>query len=162
MKTEDIIVRCIDGIKVDSFAQLYDLGYNVVLPKESSQMRIKALILDPQDYITIFTIHFSLKVAEELAKGTATKMIKCFKSTIRGIWGKHKDTKPALLVASKEPEYKLPKAILSFQVSETEITTLEITNDIGEGELDKLLEAQLNIVKTSYRNNNQINKDKKK
>ena len=151
MTGKDIKVKYIHGIKGEDFLELENLGYETEIPQELDKAPIFAFGIDPEDYITIYTIYFSLKLTEEIAKGIANKLISNFAEIITRIWNKHKDIKPAKLTSRKEPEYKLPKAILTFEISKDESTSLEITNEIEESELKQLLETQLELVKMKYK-----------
>tara|TARA_B100001059_G_scaffold230093_1_gene263772 strand:- start:1663 stop:2160 length:498 start_codon:yes stop_codon:yes gene_type:complete len=152
MKDKEIKVNYLFGVDRNDFLELENLGFETEIPEEKEQMPIYALGTKPEDYIIIFSIWFSLKVTEELTKGIAEKLISNFTKTIKRIWKKHKDKKPAKLTSGKEPEYKLPKATLTFKISENESTTLEITNEFSESDLDKILETQLELVKMQYKN----------
>lgn len=151
MNNKEIKVNYLHGINRNDFLELENLGFETEIPKEKEKVPTYALEISPEDYITIFSIYFSLKVTEELAKGMAKKMMSNFTKTIKRIWKKHKDKKQAKLVSGKDPEYKLPKAILTFNISEEESTTIEITNELSESALDKLLETQLELVKMKYK-----------
>ncbi len=151
MNEKEIRVNYLHGISKDDFLELTEFGFNTDIPNEKENLPVYALGTKPEDYIIIFGIYFSLKVTEELAKGIAEKLTSNFSKVIMRIWEKHKDSRPAKLVSGKEPEYKLPKAVLTFQISEDESTRLEITNEISESELDKILETQLELVKMKYK-----------
>ena len=151
MSNKEIRVNYLHGINRNDFLELKDLGFDLEIPNEKEQPPIYALGTKPEDYIIIFGIYFSLKITEELAKGIAEELSSNFSKIIKRIWKKHKDSKPAKLVSGQEPEYKLPKAIITFQISEDESTKLEITNEISESELDKILETQLELVKMKYK-----------
>ncbi len=151
MNNKEIKVKYLQGIRAKDFVELESLGFETDIPKEKDQPDFYALGTQPEDYIIIFGVYFSLKVTEELAKGLAEKFTSNFTKTIKNIWRKFKDDKPAILTSGKDPEYKLPKAVLTFRISEDESTTLEITNDLGEKELDKILETQLELVKMKYK-----------
>tara|TARA_R110002073_G_scaffold38415_5_gene110186 strand:- start:953 stop:1450 length:498 start_codon:yes stop_codon:yes gene_type:complete len=151
MNSKEIRVNYLHGIDRTDFVDLKNLGFEIEIPKEKEQMPIYALGTKPEDYIILFGIYFSLKVTEELAKGIAEKLTKNFTKTIKKIWKKHRNSKPAKLVSGQEPEYKLPKAVLTFQISEEETTKLEITNELSESDLEKILETQLELVKMKYK-----------
>jgi len=151
MNNKEIRVNYLHGIDRNDFRDLEIFGFETEIPKEKEQMPIYALGTRPEDYIILFGIYFSLKVTEQLAKGVAEKLTTNFTKTIKKIWRKHSERKPAKLVSGKEPEYKLPKAVLTFQISEDETTKLEITNEISESDLEKILETQLELVKMKYK-----------
>ncbi len=151
MNKKEIRVNYLHGISKENFSELTEFGFDPDIPNEKETLPIYASSIKPEDYIIIFEIYFSLKITEELAKGLAKKLISNFSKVIKKIWNKHKDHKPAMLVSGKEPEYKLPKAVLTFQISENESTKLEITNEISDSELDKILETQLKLVKMQYK-----------
>ena len=151
MSEKEIRVKYLYGIKQKDFLELKELGYGVDIPKEKKHLPAVAVGGQPEDYIIIFGIYFSLKVTEELAKGIAEKMTANFTNSIRNIWRELNVNKPAKLVSGRKPEYKLPKAILTFQISKDETTTLEITDDLSESELKKILDTQLELVKMKYK-----------
>jgi hypothetical protein len=148
---KEIKVYYLHGITRKDFLELENLGYEVEIPEEKKEIPAYAHILEPDDYILIFSIYFSYKIVEEIAKGVAKKLISNFSKTITGIWKKFKGSNPSILVSGKEPDYKLPKAVLRFQISEDEETTIEITNEISSKELEKLLEFQLKLIKIQYK-----------
>ncbi|MFV5701061.1 hypothetical protein ACM55F_04225 [Flavobacterium sp. XS2P12] len=148
---KEIKVDYLYGIDREFFLELENLGYDTEIPSELEKPPIYAFGSKPEDYIIVFSIYFSLKVVDELAKGIAEQLISNFTKIIKKIWKKHKDNKPIILHSGKEPEYKLPKAILTFKISENETSILEITNEINDSELEKLLETQLEVVKMQYK-----------
>ena len=149
---KDIKVSCISGIDVKDFLELNNLGYDVEIPDDSESLKIYALGEKPEDYIIIFTIYFSIKVVEGIANEIAKKLISDLPKIFKRIWSKHKDKKPAIVTSGKDPEYKQPKAILSFKISENESSTIEITNDINDSQLKQLLETQIELVSLQYKN----------
>lgn len=151
MEEKDIKVNYLHGFKRDNFFELENLGFEVDIPEERDQAPIFNMGTRPEDYIIIFTIYFSLKIVDALANGIAEKFIANFSKTVKKIWNKHKDSKPAKIVSGKEPEFKLPKAKLTFKISEEESTTIEITNELSKSELDKILKTQLKLVKMQYK-----------
>ncbi|WP_108808178.1 hypothetical protein [Aquimarina spinulae] len=151
MDSKEIRVNYLYGIDRNDFLDLKIFGFETEIPKKKEQMPIYALGTKPEDFIILFGIYFSLKVTEELAKGAAEKLTTNFTKTIKKIWKKYRDSKPAKLVSGQEPEYKLPKAVLTFQISKDETTKLEITNEISESDLEKILETQLELVKMKYK-----------
>lgn len=82
----------------------------------------------------------------------AKKLASNFYKVIRKLWTKFKDTKPYHLESGKEPVYKLPKAVVSFKISEDEDSRLEITNDLSEKEIELMTKAYLKLVKLQYKN----------
>jgi hypothetical protein len=148
---KEIRVNYMLGLKRSDFLELENLGFETDIPEEKANRPLNAIALEPDVYLTIFTFYFSIKfteeLAKELAKGLATTLIKKFPKTIKGIWDKHKDLKPAIVTTKNGAEYKLPRAILSFKISENESTTLKITGDINESDLESLLKSQLEFVK---------------
>ena len=68
MNTKEIEVKYLHGIKRDDFLELNHLGFESDIPEEKEDAPAYALGLSPEDYIIIFSIYFSLKVTEELAK----------------------------------------------------------------------------------------------
>jgi len=151
MSTIEIKVNYLYGVDRNNFLELNKFGFELDIPKEKEQAPVYNLGTDPEDYLIIFAIYFSLKVTEELAKGIAEKLTTNFTKIIKKIWKKHKDSRPALIVSGKEPEYKLPKAILTFQISKDETTKLEITNEFSESDLEKILETQLELVRLQFK-----------
>ncbi len=148
---KEIKVTYLYGIDRKEFEHLQELGYPISIPEELEQPPIMACGTKPEDYMVVFSIYFSLKIADELAGGIAKKLVSKFTKTITGIWDKFKNRKPAIHVSGKDPEYKLPMAVLSFKISEYESSTLEITSDLSDSELKQLLETQLKLVKMQYK-----------
>ena len=148
---KEVKVTFLSGLSKSDFEDIDDLGYEVDIP-DSEEPRIMAFALKPEDYIIIFAIHFSLKVADELTNKIAKKLASNFYKVIKKLWTKFKDTKPYLLESGKEPVYKLPKAVVSFKISEDEDSRLEITNDLNEKEIELMTKAYLKLVKLQYKN----------
>lgn len=85
-----------------------------------------------------------------------------FYKVIKKLWTKFKDTKPYLLESGKDPIYKLPKAVISFKISEDEDSRLEITNDLNEKEIELATKAYLKLVKMQYKNRKKESELKKR
>ena len=156
-----IKVHYISGLDKGRFEGLNEFGYKVEIP-ENVEPRIMALAVNPDDYIVIFTIYFSLRVVEEIVDQSEKAIVSQFGKVIKRIWENHKDVKPAKLDSSLKPEFKLPKAVVSFQVSENEISKFEITNEINSKELEIAAETFLKLVELQYKNRKDEGKLRKK
>ena len=149
---KEINVYYLQGIPKETFAELNNLGYDINIPAEEEKPQITALVIKPEDYIQIFSVYFTLKVTEELAKGTAKILLKKFSKTISNIWTSLKDTKPAIIRAREEPKYKLPKASIVFDISGDEKSVMEISNDTSLEEMETMLDGYIKLVKLQYEN----------
>ena len=158
---KEVKVTFLSGLSKSDFEDIKDFGYEVDIP-DSEEPRIMNSILKPEDYIIIFAIHFSLKVADELTNKLAKKLAANFYKVIKKLWTKFKNAKPCLLEADKEPVYKLPKAVISFEISANENSTLEITNDLNEKEIELATKAYLKLIKLQYKNRKKENELKKR
>jgi len=145
-------VYYINGIQRTSFEDLRELGYNINIPPEEDKPKVMASLIEPNDYIQIFYIYFTLKVTEELAKGTANQLVKIFSKTIKNIWTNLKDTQPAIIRANEEPKFKLPKASIAFEISEDERAVIEISNDTNQEEMETMLNGYIELVKLQFEN----------
>jgi hypothetical protein len=146
---KDIVVNYIEGLESNNFIGLKELGVEADIV--GNKPRVTAHLSDPNDYIIIFSIYFSLKLVDKIAENLAERLVEKFSKTIKDIWDGLKDTKPAIIKSNQEPEFKLPKAKLVFKISEEETSSLEITNELTESELEKLLKTQLKLVKMKYK-----------
>lgn len=90
---KDIKVTFLSGLSKSDFEDIKDLGYEVDIP-DGEKPRIMAYSLKPEDYIIIFAIHFSLKVADQLTNKMAKKLAANFYKVIKKLWTKFKDSKP--------------------------------------------------------------------
>lgn len=161
---KEIKVKYLFGCSRSDFLELENFGFEVDIPEELDDISsvARAHILEPSDYIIIFSIHFSLEFIKALAKSTAKELTEKFPKAINSIWNKHKDSKPAIVHGSKENDYKKPKAILTFKISKSEVTTFEITPNFSEEELARLLEFQLELTKMQYKHRKKENKLRQK
>lgn len=158
---KEVKVTLLSGLSKSDFEDIKDFGYELDIP-DNEEPRIMNSILKPEDYIIIFAIHFSLKVADELTNKLAKKLAANFYKVIKKLWTKFKNSKPCLLEAGKEPVYKLPKAVVSFEISANENSTLEITNDLNEKEIELATKAYLKLIKLQYKNRKKENELKKR
>ena len=149
MATE-IQVVYIPMLSKADFRDIHDLGYEVNIP-ENVEPRIMASGLKPEDYIVIFTIYFSLKVVDELTNRMAKKLAANFYKVVRRLWTKLKGTKPYIL-ESRGPIYFLPKAIVSFKISDDEDSKLELTNELSDKQIEFAAKAFLKLVKLQFKN----------
>ena len=158
---KEVKVTFLSGLSGSDFEDIKDFGYEVDIP-DSEEPKIMAYSLKPEDYIIIFAIHFSLKVADELTNKMAEKLATNFYKVIKKLWTKFKDNKPYLLESGKEPVYKLPKAVISFKISADEDSRLEITNDLNDKEIELATKAYLKLIKLQYKNRKKENELKKR
>jgi hypothetical protein len=156
----DIQVNYIHGFPKEDFEDLKELSFKVTIPEDKPI--ITALAGKPEDYILIFGIWFSLKVLEKMIDNSADGLAKRISKTVQKIWAKNKTTKPALIESGKEPIYKEPKAIITFQIAKDETSKLEITNDLDDKELEKSINTYLKLVELQYKNRKEESKLKKK
>jgi len=70
---------------------------------------------------------------------------------IASIWKKNKEVKPAIIKAGSEPEYKHPKGVISFKISDEEESKLEITNEMSDKEIKLATETYLKLVKMQFK-----------
>lgn len=147
-----VSVYYLQGIQRTIFDELKELGYEINIPPEEDKLKVMAYSIEPDDYIQIFSIYFTLKVTEELAKGTAKQLLKKFPKTIKNIWSNLKNTKPAIIRANEEPNYKLPKASIVFEISEDEKSTIEISNAANQEEMETMMYGYIELVKLQFEN----------
>ena len=155
----DITVHYIHGFPKDEFDVLNELGFEITIPEDKPV--ITALAGKPEDYLIIFGIYFSIKVIEKLVENSADGLSKKILKVVSKLWTKHNKTKPALVEGSKNPVFKEPKAVITFQISDDETSKFEITNDINEKQLEVSLETFLKLVKLQYKNRKEEAKFKK-
>lgn len=98
---KEIKVTVLSGLSKTDFEDIKNFGYEVDIP-DNEEPRIMAYSLKPEDYIIIFAIHFSLKVADELTNRLAKKLASNFYKVIKKLWTKFKDTKPYFLESGKK------------------------------------------------------------
>ncbi|MGE0772517.1 MAG: hypothetical protein AB7K37_12445 [Cyclobacteriaceae bacterium] len=161
MKGPAIKVRFISGIEGADFEELSDLGYLTDIP-DSQEPQIMAFGEKLDDYLVMFTIYFTLKVADEIASRSAKKLLSGFVKTIKKIWERHKNHKPSRIETNKEPVYKKPKGIISMQISEDEFSTFELSNKFTGKQLDSALKTFLDLVALQYKNRLKERKLKKR
>jgi hypothetical protein len=146
----EINILYIHGFPKEDFEDFKELGFEVNIPEDKPI--ITALAGKPEDYLIVFSIYFSIKVLEKLIENSADGLSKRILKAVKKVWTKHKDIKPALIERSKNPIYKEPKAIVTFQISKDEKSKLEITNDLDDKKLKIAIKTYLKLVKLQYKN----------
>jgi hypothetical protein len=84
---KEVKVSYLSGLAKSDFEDVKKLGYEVDIP-DSVEPKIVAYSLEPDDYIVIFLISFSLKVADDLTNKMAKKLASNFYRVIKRLWTK--------------------------------------------------------------------------
>lgn len=126
---EKIRVTKIEGIPEEHFKAFEDLGVDIDFHTQRPKNELNDKVID---YIIISTLTFPFDFVKDLLKDQSKILLLKLTAAIKALWDSVKSTKPALVQADKEPEYKQPKISLSFPVSKDEISTLEISNEVSD------------------------------
>ncbi len=148
MKNE-LRIYTIQGIPIEYFDEFKEFELDVKIKTEGIQNEWTEKVIE---YIIISTLVFPIDFLKDILKDQSKLLLVNTINKIVKLWQMVKGSRPAIVEANKEPNYKEPKLRIVFPISESEDTILELGNSVSDDIIEKSVKSYFDLLNKQFEN----------